>query len=657
LIAAKFFMYDFLHRRKRVVQIILALITLPFAFFGVDYYFRSGTGPAGEVATVGGDRITQGEFQDSMRSQQERLRRTMGGNFDPSIFDNPEMRYSVLDEIIAQRLLQKEARRDRFSVSDEQLRAFISDIPAFQENGKFSQSRYEQLLEMQNPRRTPTEFANEVRGQLVLAPLQEPIVGGTIVARSNVERYLNLLDQQREVAVASIDIDPYLKEVKIDDAAVKQFYDGNQAAFQVPEEVKLEYVMLSPDTLGAQVPIDPADVRKQYDTNQKNYGKPEERQASHILIAVKPDASTEDKAAAKKKADEVAAEAKKSPGQFAELAKKYSQDPGSSGQGGDLGFFSHDGSMVKPFEDAVFSMKAGEIAGPVQSDFGWHIIKLVDIHPAKIQSFESVKAQIEQDLKRQKASSKFAEAADQMQNLVYEQADSLEPVAKALNVKVQSAPLMSRAQVQALAQNNQKMVQAIFSPESLQAKRNTEAIEVAPNTLMAARVTEYKPASPRPFDEVKTEIRRQLEQKAASERAQQAGRAKLADLQQGKDAGIAFGKSVTLKRNQPQPGVPAAALGVIFQADATKLPAYAGSVNDRGGYSLFRVQKVIAPPPADAAKLTAFVGRVGDQVGRELAGAYVASLRAKADVKINEAALEGESEAGSGRKQRLPPRR
>ncbi len=649
-------MYDFLHKRQRLVQIILALITLPFAFFGVDYYFRSGTGAASEVASVAGDKITQAEFQDSLRTQQERMRQAMGANFDPAIFENPEMRYSVLDQMIGQRLLRREARRDRFSVSDDQLRSFISEIPAFQEDGKFSQSRYEQLLEIQNPRRSPVEFAEEVRRELLLAPLQEPIVTGSIVARSNVERYLNLLDQQREVAVATIDAEPFLKGVKIDDAAVKQFYDSNQAAFQVPEEVKLDYVVLTPDALGAQIAIDPAEVRKQYDANLKTYTKPEERQASHILIAVKPDASAEDKAAAKKKADEVAAAARKNPGQFADLAKKYSQDPGSSAQGGDLGFFARDGSMVKPFEDAVFSMQPGEIAGPVQTDFGWHVIKLTNVRPAKVQTFDEVKAQIEQDLKRQKASARFADAADQMQNLVYEQADSLEPVAKALNIKVQSTPLLSRAQVQALAHNNQKFVQTIFSPDSLQAKRNTEAMEVAPNTLMAARVTEYKPASPKPFDEVKAEIRRQLEQKAASEQAQLVGRARLEQLLQGKDAGVAFAKPVTLTRNKPQPGVPGAALGAIFQVDSSKLPGYTGSVNERGGYSLYRVQRVITPPPADAAKANAFAGRVGDQVGRELASAYLASLRAKADVKINEAALEGD-QPQSGSNAPAPVRR
>jgi peptidyl-prolyl cis-trans isomerase D len=648
-------MYDFLHKRKRTVQVILALISLPFAFFGVDYYFRD-TARQGEIASVAGSRITQAEFDNTLREQQERMRQTLGRNFDPAVFDDPEVRYALLDGLIGQRLLQEQARRGRFNVSDEQLRQFISEIPAFQEGGKFSQARYEQLLAMQNPPKSPIEFARDIRRELMLGPVQESIAGGNIVARTNVERYLGLLEQQREATVAAIDADAYLKDVRIDDAAVRAFYDANASAFQVPEEVKLEYVMLSPDTLGAQIAIDPAEVRKQYDDNARLYGKTEERQAAHILIAVKPGASEEEKADAKKKAAEIAAQAKKNPAQFGELAKKLSEDPGSAAQGGDLGFFARDGSMVKPFEDAVFSMKAGEVSGPVQSDFGWHIIKLGAIHPAKQQSFDEVKTQIEQDLKRQKAARKFAEAAEQLQNLVYEQADSLQPVAKALNLTVQSTPPLSRAQVQALAQNNVKFVQAVFSPDSLQAKRNTEAMEIAPSTLMAARVVDYKPASARPFDDVKAEIRRQLERKAAGELAQAAGKAKLALLQQGKEAGVTFGKPATLARNQPQPGYPPAALAMIFQADATKLPAYAGSINERGGYSVYRIQRVIAPAAPDAARLTAFSDRVGDQMGRELAAAYVASLKAKADVKINQANLEKEGQ-GAGSTERPVSRR
>ncbi len=241
-------MYDFIYKRKRLVQFVLALITLPFAFFGVDYYFRN-TDRAGEVATVAGTPITQVDFANALRDQEQRMQQALGANYDPAMFQDPEMRYSVLEQLIGERLLQEQARRDRLSVSDEQLRQFISEIPAFQEDGKFSQTRYEQLLSMQNPPRSPVEFAQSIRQGLAMAPLEEPITKANIIAKSNVERYLGLLDQQREVAAASIDAESYLKDVRIDDAAVKAFYDANQQAFQVPEAVKLEYVTLTPDAL------------------------------------------------------------------------------------------------------------------------------------------------------------------------------------------------------------------------------------------------------------------------------------------------------------------------------------------------------------------------------------------------------------------------
>ena len=632
-------MYDFIYRKKRLVQFILALITLPFAFFGVDYYFRSGNSLS-EVARVGSDQVSQIEFDNALRDQQDRMRQQLGKNYDPVVFENPEVRYSLLDQLIGQRLLDQQARKNRFRVSDEQLRQYITEIPAFQVDGKFSQERYEQLLATQNPPKTSPAFVSDVRQALTLAPLQEPISAGNIVAKSNVERYLNLLDQQREVAAAVISPDAYMKDSKVDDAAVLAFYETNKAAFQVPEQAKIEYVILTPDVLANQVTVDAAEVKKQYDDNIKQYAKAEERQASHILIAVKPDASDADKAAAKSKAEALAAQARKTPAQFADLAKKNSQDPGSAAQGGDLGSFARDGSMVKPFEDAVFSAKQGDIVGPVQTDFGWHIIKVTGIKAAKSQPFDEAKASIEKDLKQQKALRKFAEAADQFQNLVYEQADSLQPVAKALNLQVQTTPALTRPQIQALGQGSAKFAQAVFSPESLQSKRNTEAIDVGSNMLVAARVVEYKPATPRPFDDVKAQIRKQLELKAASDRAQAVGKEKLALLQQGKDAGVVFGKAVSLTRNQVQPGFPPDALLSIFHADPAKLPAYTGTPTEGGGYSIYKVTQVTNPPAPDAARVAAFNGRIGEQLGREMFNAYIASLKAKADVKINQTNLE-----------------
>ena len=630
-------MFDFVYRKKRMVQVILALITLPFAFFGVDYYFRGG-GSASEIARVGGETISQAEFANAISDQQDRMRQSAGKDYDPTVFSNPEVRYSMLEQLIGQRVLQQQVRRGNLRVSDAQLAQFIGELAPFQEDGKFSRARYEQLLISQNM--TPLAFEQRVRQELTVAPLQEPIANGNITAMSNVQRYLALLDQQRQVAVATVPADAYLKDVKIDDVAVKAFYDANQGVFQVPDEVKIEYLVLTPDSLMGQITVDPAEVKKQYDDNVKQYTKAEERQASHILIAVKPDATDADKAAAKQKAEALATSARKTPAKFAELAKQNSQDPGSAGQGGDLGSFARDGSMVKPFEDAVFSGKQGDIVGPVQTDFGWHIIRITAVKPGKTQSLDEAKPQIEQDLKRQKATRKFVEAADQFQNLVYEQADSLQAAAKGLNLEVKTTPMLTRAQVQALAQNSPKFVQAVFSAESLQAKRNTEALEVAPNTLMAARVIDYKPATTRTFDDVKVDIRRQLERNAASELAQKTAKEKLALLEQGKDAGLSFGKPVTLTRNQAQPGFPPDALIKIFQANASKLPAYVGAPAERGSFSIYKMTQVVTAPTPDPERLKAFNNRVGDQVGHELFNAYLASLKTKADVKINQANLE-----------------
>jgi peptidyl-prolyl cis-trans isomerase D len=630
-------MFDFVHRKKRVVQVILALITLPFAFFGVDYYFR-GAGSATEIARVAGDPISQTDFANAMRDQQDRMRQSLGKDYDPTVFDNPEVRYSMLEQLIGQRVLDAQVRRGNLRVSDAQLAQFIGELPPFQEDGKFSRTRYEQLLSAQGM--TPLVFEQRVRQELTLAPLQEPIANGNITAMSNVERYLGLLDQQRQVAVATVAPDAFLKDVKVDDAAVKAFYDANQGMFEVPDEVKIEYLTLTPDALAGQVKVEPDEVQKQYDANVKQYTKAEEREASHILIAVKPDATDADKAAAKQKADALAAQARKTPAKFAELAKQNSQDPGSAERGGALDAFARDGSMVKPFEDAVFSGKPGDIVGPVQSEFGWHIIRITGVKPGKTLSFDEAKAQIEQDLKRQKATRQFVEDADKFQNLVYEQADSLQAAAKGLGLEVKTTPMLTRKQLLALAQNNSKFVQAVFSPESLQAKRNTEALEVAPNTLMAARVIEYKPTAQRSFDDVKVEIRRQLERNAASELAQKTGKEKLALLEKGTDGGLSFGKPVTLTRNQAQPGFPPDALIRIFLANATKLPAYVGAPTERGTFSIYKVLQVIAPPPPDPERLKAFNGRIGDQVGHELFNAYLASLKSKADVKINQANLD-----------------
>lgn len=632
-------MFDLVHKHKRAAQIVLFLMTIPFLFFGVDHYFRGGS-TTDVVATIGNEKITLAEFDQSLRDQQQRARQMMGRNFDAAMFDNPEVRFAVLDQVVNDRLLAGKARDERFRVSDAQLRETISSVPAFQENGKFSVDRYEQFLIGQGTNRIA--FEEKLRQDMMVAAVQEPIAAANMVARPSTEKFLGLLEQQREVAVAVVSAEPLARDAKIDDAEVKAFYDKNQAAFQTPEQAKIEYLVLTQDVLLAGTNVDAADVKKQYDANIKQYSTAEERAAAHILIPVKPDAPVADRAAARKLADDVLAKAKANPAKFGDLAREYSKDPGSAQQGGDLGSFAR-GTMDKAFEDAAFAAKPSDIVGPVQTDFGWHVIKVNSAKVAQVQPFDEVKAQIEADLKRQQAAQKFAASADQFQNLVYEQADGLAGAAKTLNLVVEVTPFITRSQAQGLAKGNAKFVQALFSPESIQGKRNTEAIEIGPNALIAARILEYKPGAPRPFDEIKDEIRRQLTRKAASDLAQNSGRAKLAMLSEGKgdkQAGVTFGKPVQIGRNQAQAGFSPDAVTLVFQASQDNLPAYVGATNERGDYSIYKVLAVTTPANADKAKVDAASARLSEQLGREMLTAYLATLKAKADVKINQGNLE-----------------
>jgi peptidyl-prolyl cis-trans isomerase D len=533
--------------------------------------------------------------------------------------------------------MRQRARDDNFRVSNQQLEQFIREIPAFQDNGQFSFERYKQALQAQGM--SQVMFEERLRQDLALQPLQEPYSEGGIVARAYVQRVLDVAEERREVELAVVEVEPFLAQVKVDDAEVKAFYDGNQARFQTPELAKVEYLILGLDGLAAQTAVDAAEVKQQYEQNIRQYSQGEQRQASHILVTVPAGATASEKAAAKKRAEELLEQAKKAPEKFADLAKQHSQDPGSKDQGGDLGLFGR-GSMVKAFDDAVFAMKVGEIAGPVETDFGYHVIRLTDAKGEGALPLEKVRPQIEQELKRQKAGKRFAELAEQLQNLVYEQADSLAGAEKALNekgagVKVERTDWVGAQQALALARNNQKFVQALFSPESVQGKRNTEAIEIAPNTLIAGRIVEHKPAAPRPFDEVKADIVRQLQLRKASELAQAAGKEKLATLQKGGDAGLKFVGPQLLRRGQRVPAMSEEAAREVFRVDVARLPSYVGAGNERGGYTLVKVTKAVRPEAADEARLKSTSAQVEERLGREQFAGFLAALRQASEVKVS----------------------
>lgn len=630
-------MFDAVRNNKRIVQIFLGLIALPFAFWGVDSYVRS-SGAGSDLASVGDTKITIQQFEQALRDRQDQMRQSMGDSFKPELMNSPEIRLGVLNSLIDQRLLLLEAGKNRLVTSDDALRDFLSSVPSLQEDGKFSMSRYENVLRAQGM--SQPQFEARVRQDLTLQQLVGTVGSSAFVSLTQAEAMLRLQSEERQFSEFKISSGQFANKVKIDESAIQKFYDENKNRFEVPERVKAEYVVLSLDALLTQVKVSDAEVKTWYDGHQDRYQEPEERRASHVLISSDGDAGKEK---AKAKAEEVLKDIQKNPSRFAELAKQHSQDPGSAQKGGDLGYFGR-GMMVKPFEDAVFQQKEGEISGLVESDFGYHIIKVTGIKAAKLRPLADVRSDIEGELRRQAATRKFAEAAESFNNMVYEQSDSLQPVVEKFNLKVQqSGWLPKNADPRMLAAlgplGNEKVAKALFSDDVIKNKRNTEAIEVAPNTLLAARVTEHVPASVQPFDTVKGDIGEYLKDQEAQAQAKASGEARLAELNQGEDK-LSWSASRSASRLQArQLQLPPAALQAIFKADVQKLPAYVG-VSTGDAYSLYKITKVIQPETVNENQLKALRTEYASIVAQEDLSAYLSSLRSRYKIDINKVALE-----------------
>ena len=359
-------MFDAVRNNKRIVQIFLGLIALPFAFFGVDSYVRN-SGVGNDVASVGKTKITVQQFEQALRDRQDQMRQSLGPSFQPELMQRPEIRQAVLNNLIDQRLLLLEAEKNGLRVVNSVVTNAIGRIPAFQEDGKFSLERYETMLRGQGM--SPQQFEANIRQDLTLQQLLGAVGESALVGSVQAEALLRIQNEERRFSELRFQPEQYAAKVKLDAAAVQKFYDENTAQFEVPEQVKAEYVLLSLDSLLAQVTVSDAEVKAWYEGRKDRFQQPEERRASHILITPEGD-----DAKAKARAEALLAELQKTPGKFAELARKHSQDPGTAQQGGDLGFFGR-GMMVKSFEDTVFALKDGELSGVVKSDFGYHLLR------------------------------------------------------------------------------------------------------------------------------------------------------------------------------------------------------------------------------------------------------------------------------------------
>ena len=629
-------MLEFVRNNKKITQGFLALITLPFAFWGVDSYVRNASVDA-ELASVGRSKISRQELQVALREQQDRMRAQLGAKYDPAMFETPQMRRAVLDSLVTQRLLAEQAQKARLVIGNEQLVQFIAAVPSLQENGKFSKERYEALVAAQGM--SKEMFEARLRQDMAMQQLILPITEGGIAGQVAARRWLATQLEQREVSEAALLPENYLGRVKLAADAVQKYYEANNKLFETPAQVRAEFVVLSRDAFAAAAAIGDAEVKNYYASHADRYKEGGARRASHVLIRVDKGAMEAEVAAAKAKADQLLVQVRKSPDEFARIAKDNSQDPGSAEKGGDLDWFGR-GAMVKEFEDVAFTLKEGQISDVVRSDFGFHIIRVTGVRPELVKTLDEVKADILAELKREAGVRKYAEAAEAFGNTVYEQSDSLKPAAEKWKLDLRQSQWLVKGGKLAPPFDNQKLVAALFGDDGLKNKRNTEAVEVEPGTLVSARVLEYKPAALQPLEAVRGEIEKHLMREEAAALAIKDGAEKLAQLSQGKAVDLKWLPARKISRNDA-PGLPPESVRAVFATDVATLPAYAGAAYAGKGYALYRISSVKAGDAGkDDPRAQALATQYASVVAEEEFAAWMASLRESYPVKINKAMLE-----------------
>ena len=626
-------MFDTVRNNSKIMMGLLFLLIIPsFVMFGIEGYSRFND-QAATVATVDGQKITQQEWDEAHRREIDRIR-AQRANIDPKLFDTPQARQSTLERLVNDRLLAIAAQKQLLGASDARLARELQQNPVIAglrgADGKLDMERYRQLVGAQGM--TPEMFENQVRQDLSMRQVLEPIQASALPLVKQTDAAVQAFLQRREVQLRKFAASDFVTKLQPSDADLEAFYKSHADRFRSVETADVEYLVLDANSLMASVSLPEQDVKAYYEQNQQRLAGQEQRRASHILITASKDAPAAERDKAKAHAQALLEQVRKAPKTFAEVARKQSQDPGSATKGGDLDFFAR-GAMVKPFEDTVFGMKEGQISDLVETEFGFHIIQLTGIKLPKTPSFEAMRPEIEADLRKQQAQRKFAELAETFSNSVYEQADALKPVADKLKLSLQQAMGVSRqpGKVPA-ALDNPKLLQALFSDDAIGKRRNTEAIETAPNTLVSARVLKHYPAAVRPLAEVRDDVRKQWVQTQAAEMARKEGEAKL-QTWRAKPEDAQLGAALVVARDQTQSQAQTL-IDAVLGVDPTKLPVIVGVDLGADGYAVARVNKIVpreAQPEAQAARTRQQFAQLWGQAEIQ---AYLSALKKQFKVEL-----------------------
>ena len=626
-------MFDSVRKHQRIFLFIIVVLIFPaFAFFGIqgyDQFLSDGD----SVARVNGDRIPRSEFEQAQREQFDRIRQMLGNSVDPQQFDTPSARRDILEGLIDQRVLLQHARDNRIAVSDERLRDAIASISGLQgPDGRFDIDRYRAFVASRG--RTEMGFEAELRRDTMLREIPGALAQSVMIPQAVLQRLARIVAEKREISDLVFKPESFAAKVVPDEAALKKFYEDNRDTFRLPESASVQYAVLDVEAIAGKQTVSDADIKSFYDQNRTRYGVAEERRARHILIRMEPNAAAAARETAQKKANELLDQLRKG-ARFDDLARRESQDPGSAKGGGDLDFFTRE-MMTKPFADAAFAAVRSQVVGPVETEFGLHLIEVTDIRPARERTLSEARGEIETEIRKVQASRKFAEDADAFGNMAYEQSDSLQPLVERFGVSLQQATDVTRGGAQGLARdhplNHPRVLAALFSADSVSSRRNTEAVDAGSGRIISARLVEHRPSRVKPYDEVSTEVRQALVQQESARLAREAGEARLRALQEGGPAdGLSAAREVSRSGQQT---LPPAAMQAIFRAPVVKLPVFIGVDLGEQGYAVYRLSRAAEPEASEVEKL---INPLKEQLEQGLSqqdiADYVESLKQRATIK------------------------
>jgi len=584
-------MFDFVRSHNRLLQIALGLLIIPsFGIFGVQSYLSMNNEQAVAVASVDGRDISRADWDLQHRKDIDQIRQR-NPQIDLKLLDTPEAQRRSLDSIVRDRVLQAAVAHEGLAVSEERALDEYRTNPQFEQLRALPSAQREALLAQQGL--SGNLLLENISQTLSRQAALQGVEASGFVPASSMKANTDAWFDTRDIQWQRFDTKDYVAAITPTDAQVQAYYQAHTAAFVAPEQAKIEYLVLDAAALQSQVQVDPTLVQGYYDANKSHYTTPEERSASYILAKLAPNASAADVAKAKALADTELAEVNKNPAGFSDTAKKIPQDGGPL-EGGDLDFMRK-GALPGAFDDALFSLKDGQISGVLRTDSGFQIIKVTGVRGGSVKPFDAVKAEIEDQLRTQQAQKLFTGDAEKFTNTVYEQPDSLDPAAKAFQLAKQTATV-SRLPAPGAAGPlaSAKLLSAIFASDSIKAKHNTEAIETGASQLAAAHVVEYTPQHTRPLAQVHDQVVELLRQDLAMASAKKDGDARVAEAK--KDPSLALPLTASVNRMDRSGKVPPQVIQAALKADVSRGPAVTG-VALQDGYVVLRVLKSTAPAP------------------------------------------------------------